>query len=54
MAVKPKPKVSPEEQFRQFQETAEALECDPDQERFLGKLRKIATAKPAAEKPPRD
>ena len=34
------------EQYKRFVETARALECDEDKERFEEKLKRIATAKP--------
>jgi hypothetical protein len=39
-------------QHERFIETARALECDEDKERFEEKLKRIATAKPNP-KPPR-
>ena len=38
-------------QHERFIETARALECDEDKERFEEKLRRIATAKPKIAKP---
>ncbi len=53
--MKSKPsKPTSADQHRRFIETARALECDEDKERFEGKLGKIATVKqpkpPAGEK----
>ncbi len=41
-----KAKQNPTEQHQRFIETARALECDEDKERFEEKLKRIATAKP--------
>ena len=38
-------KRTPTDQHRRFIETARALECDEDMERFEEKLKRIATAK---------
>jgi hypothetical protein len=43
--------LSDEQQHKRFIETARALECDEDQERFEEKLRQIATSKPNPKKP---
>jgi len=39
------------DQHRRFLETARALECDEDKERFEEKLKRIATAKPKRQPP---
>jgi hypothetical protein len=43
---------SPTEQHQRFIETARALECDEDKERFEQKLKRIATAKPKSKPNP--
>jgi hypothetical protein len=40
---------NPADQSRRFIETARALECDEDKERFEAKLKRIAKAKPKTE-----
>jgi hypothetical protein len=42
------------DQHKRFIDTAHALECDEDQERFEEKLRKIAKAKPATKPKPQE
>jgi hypothetical protein len=39
-------KPAPQPQHERFIETARALECDEDKERFEAKLKRIAKAKP--------
>jgi hypothetical protein len=46
MTKKNSPTVQSAEQFSRFVETARALECDEDKERFEAALGKIATHKP--------
>jgi hypothetical protein len=41
-------KATENDQHRRFIETARQLECDEDNERFEEKLKRIATARPAA------
>jgi hypothetical protein len=43
-----------DDQHKRFIETARALECDEDKERFEEKLRRIATVKPKPPKSPTD
>ncbi len=40
----PSPKTGKDDQHKRFVETARALECDEDKERFEDKLGKIASA----------
>ena len=47
MPRRSKPSPDTTEQHKRFIETARALECDEDKERFEEKLKRIATAKPA-------
>lgn len=44
------PQKSGETQFRRFLETARALGCDEDKEKFEAQLGKIAEHKPATDK----
>jgi hypothetical protein len=44
------PSPAPSSQHQRFIETARALECDEDKERFEEKLKQIATAKPSSRK----
>lgn len=46
-----KPAERKRDQVERFQETARQLGCDENEKAFDEKLRKIATAKPKAEKP---
>ena len=46
MKRKPEPIQPASDQHRRFIETARALECDEDKERFEAKLKRIAKAKP--------
>lgn len=48
---KPKPE---QDQHRRFIETARALECDEDKERFEEKMKRIAKAKLRAKDTPRE
>jgi len=41
------------DQAKRFIETARALECDEDKERFEAKLKRIASAKPTPPAKPR-
>ena len=43
---KPPPATQQTDQHRRFIETARALECDEDKERFEEKLKRIAAVKP--------
>ena len=38
-------------QIDKFKQAARELECDDDDQRFKDRLKKLATAKPAPEKP---
>lgn len=49
-AKKPKPKDTPAQQLKRFQEAAEELGCDPDEERFREHLKQVGTAKLPPEK----
>lgn len=46
MTRKPRP-AAQDDQHKRFIETARALECDEDKERFEAKLKRIAKAKAA-------
>jgi hypothetical protein len=51
-SAKPPSQERSADQYRRFIETARALECDEDKERFEEKLKRIASAKAApASKP---
>ena len=49
-AKKPSRKDTPEAQIKRFQEAAEQLECDTDEERFRERLKRVAAAKLPPEK----